>query len=261
MEEVTEILHEIAESVTSRSNNYYFTISYDSIYELDKDTTRFTHYFDKQIQLESDKYEIGLLGLDTYYSIPNITEGKNSNFRYSVDRQVTWKTISVATGSYEVKTLGDEIITKLGTDATFFTFTPDIATLKCKIKLTDTSAIDFGWPNSFNIVLGFNPAIVSGLGNHYSDNIVNIQPVNSINVNIDCVSGSYINGKPSTSVFGFFPSVSPGYKIIIDRQTPIYLPFTGSSLSSITIWLSDQDGTPVNFRGENVTARFYLRRK
>ena len=51
MEEVTALLHAISESVTSRSDNFYFTVSYDSIYEDGKDTTRYTHYFDKQIPL------------------------------------------------------------------------------------------------------------------------------------------------------------------------------------------------------------------
>ena len=143
MEEVISILHEIKDSVASKTDNYLISISYDSIYEEDKDTSRFTYNFIKEIPLESDKYEIGLLSLETYYSIPNITEGVNSNFRYSIDNQVSWKSISVSTGSYEVKTLGDEIITKLGTDATNFTITPDIATLKCRIKLSATAAIDF----------------------------------------------------------------------------------------------------------------------
>ena len=43
---------------------------------------------------------------------------------------ITWKFIEVPTGSYEVKTLTDEIITKLGPDSAYFTITPDIATLK-----------------------------------------------------------------------------------------------------------------------------------
>ena len=261
MEEVTELLHEIVESVASRSDNFYFSVSFDSIYEDGKDTSRYTHYFDKLIPLEADKYEIGLLGLDAYYSIPNVTSGINSNFRYSIDNQLTWTVLSVATGSYEVKTLGEEILNKITDGANYFTITPDIATLKCKIKLSDAVAIDFSWPSSLDKILGFNKRIVTGVGNHYSDMIVNIQPVNSINVNVDCISNSYINGKVSTAIYGFFPAVSPGFKIIIDRQTPFYLPYTGSSLSSITVWLTDQDGKIVNFRGENITARFYIRRK
>ena len=161
----------------------------------------------------------------------------------------------------KLKQLSDILIDLMGIDARNFSITPDIATLRCKIKLTANAAIDFTFPNSVNNILGYNSEIISGAGNHYSDNIVNIQPINSINVNVDCVTNSYINGKQSTSIFGFFPTVSPGFKITIDRQTPTFLPFTGSSLTSITIWLTDQNGDLVNFRGENITARFYLRRK
>ena len=261
MEEALELLHKITDSVTKQSDSFYFTISYDSRYEPGNDTAKYTHYFDKPIPLESDKYEIGLLGLDTYYSIPNITASKNGNFRYSVDNQLNWKLVTIPTGSYEVKTIADILIDLMGVDARNFSITPDIATLRCKIKLTANAAIDFTFPNSVNNILGYNSEIISGAGNHYSDNIVNIQPINSINVNVDCVTNSYINGKQSTSIFGFFPTVSPGFKITIDRQTPTFLPFTGSSLTSITMWLTDQNGDLVNFRGENITARFYLRRK
>ena len=98
-------MHKITDSVTKQSNSFYFTISYDSRYEAGNDTAKYTHYFDKPIPLESDKYEIGLLGLDTYYSIPNITSSKNGNFRYSVDNQLNWKLVTIPTGSYEVKTI------------------------------------------------------------------------------------------------------------------------------------------------------------
>ena len=58
-----------------------------------------------------------------------------------------------------------------------------------------------------------------------------------------------------------FQKFHQDYKIIIEKETPIFLPYTSSSLSQITIQLTDQDSNPVNFRGENVTARFILRRK
>ena len=263
MEEVVSLLHTISDSLINKSNNYYFTIAYDSIYEDGKNTAKFTYYFDNPIQLENDKYEMGLLGLDTYYVIPNITSSINGNFRYSTDNQATWKLVTLRTGSYEIKTIDEAISDLVGTvDARFFHIFPDMATLKSRIKLTSAAAaIDFTYPNSINYRLGFNPAIISGLGNHYSDNIVNIQPIDSLNVNVDCISGSYINGKMSTSIFAFFPDVAPGYKIAIDRQTPTFLPFAGSSLNSITVWISDQDGNLANFRGENIITRFYLRRR
>jgi len=55
------------------------------------------------------KYEAALLSFNTYHSIPNITKGKNTIFRYSNDNGFTWKVLELDTGSYEVEILSDEI--------------------------------------------------------------------------------------------------------------------------------------------------------
>ena len=44
--------------------------------------------------------------------------------------------------------------------------------------------------------------------------MVNILTINSILVNIDIISGSYVNGSTQTTIYSFFPDVSPGYEII-----------------------------------------------
>ena len=54
-------------------------------------------------------YEAALLSLDTYNSIPNITEGKNNVFLYSPDDEKTWKTIALNTGAYELAAINNEI--------------------------------------------------------------------------------------------------------------------------------------------------------
>ena len=51
-------------------------------------------------------------------------------------------------------------------------------------------------------------------GFHESENVVNILSINSILVNIDIISGSYVNGTTKNTIYSFFPKVSPGYKII-----------------------------------------------
>ena len=53
-----------------------------------------------------------------------------------------------------------------------------------------------------------------------SENPVNILSVNSVLVNIDIISGSYLNGLRNPTIYSFFPAVSPGYKII---ETPANL--------------------------------------
>ena len=84
--------------------------------------------------------------------------------------------------------------------------------------------------------------------------MVNILTIHSILVNIDIISGSYVNGSIQPTIYSFFPDVSPGYKIIENPHNLLYLPITG-----ITICLTDQNGNELNLRGENLSMRFHLR--
>ena len=92
-----------------------------------------------------------------------------------------------------------------------------------------------------------------------SENMVKILTINSILVNIDIISGSYVNGSTQSTIFTFFPNVSPVYKIIENPHNILYLPATADTFHSITIWLTDQNGNELNLRGENLSMRFHLR--
>ena len=90
--------------------------------------------------------------------------------------------------------------------------------------------------------------------------MVNILTTNSILVNIDIISGSYVNGSTQPTIYSFFPDVSPRYRIIENSQNLLYLPIIISDIiHSITIWLTDQNGNELNLRGENLTMRYHLR--
>ena len=82
--------------------------------------------------------------------------------------------------------------------------------------------------------------------------MVNILTINSILVNIDIISGSYINGSTQRTIYSFFPNVYPGYKIIENPHNLLYLPTTADTIHSITIWLTDQNGHELNIREENL---------
>ena len=83
--------------------------------------------------------------------------------------------------------------------------------------------------------------------------------INSILVNIDIISGSYVNGSTQPTIYSFFPDVSPGYKIIENPHHLLYLPITADTFHSITIWLTDQNVNEINLRGEKLSMRFHLR--
>ena len=89
--------------------------------------------------------------------------------------------------------------------------------------------------------------------------MVNIFKINSILVNIDIISGSYVNGSTKPTIYSFFPDVAPGYKIIEYRHNLLYLPTTSDTIHIIAIWLADQNGNELNLRGENLSMRFHLR--
>ena len=89
--------------------------------------------------------------------------------------------------------------------------------------------------------------------------MVNILTINSILVNIDIISGSYVNGSTQPTCYSFFPDISPGYKIIENPHNLRYLPLTSDTIHSMTIWITDQNGNELNLRGENLSMRFHQR--
>ena len=73
--------------------------------------------------------------------------------------------------------------------------------------------IDFRRYNSINSLLGFDSKLYTS-GFNESESMINILTINNILVNIDIISGSYVNGSTQPTIYSFLPDVSPGYKII-----------------------------------------------
>ena len=86
-------------------------------------------------------------------------------------------------------------------------------TLKSEMFHKNHYEVDFRQDKSINSLLGFHCKVYTS-ELHESENMVNILTMNSILVNIDIISGSYVNGSTQPTIFSFFPDVSPGYKII-----------------------------------------------
>ena len=124
--------------------------------------------------------------------------------------------------------------------------------------LKNNCEVDFGWYNSINSLIEFGSKhYLSGF--HESENTVNILNINSILVNIDIISGSYVTGSTQPTIYSFFPDVYPGYKIMEIVHNQLYLPITSDTIHSITIWLTGQNGKEHNLRRENLSMRFHLR--
>ena len=66
-------------------------------------------------------------------------------------------------------------------------------TLESEMIIKDNYEVDFRQYNSINSLLGFHSKLNTPEF-HESENMVNILTINSIPVNIDIISGSYVNG-------------------------------------------------------------------
>ena len=223
-------------------------------------SSNFTTCFNS-ITLEPTKqYEAALLSLETYNSIPNIIEEKSNEFKYYNGE--AWKTIILSTGAYELNAINNEIKRQIIANRdseSAIDITADVSTLKSIVSIDNPNyKVDFGIPNSIGSVLGFETVI--GHGYNVSLKIVDIIQVNSILVNIDIIMGSYVNGSSSPTIYSFYPNVAPGYKIV-ERPNPslIYYPVSRQDISKMRVWLTDQKGNLVDFRGETITIRIHIR--
>ena len=89
-------------------------------------------------------------------------------------------------------------------------------TLKFVLILEEDYQVDFNHQNSLAKVLGFTGAKYTK-GCHESENVVNILSINSILVNIDIISGSYVNGTTKNFIYSFFPKSAPDIKSLKHR--------------------------------------------
>jgi hypothetical protein len=229
----------------------------------------FTTYIDPPIYLDKNaEYEAALLSIDMYYSFPNITN-ENNNFTYSTDKGKSWKTISLDKGSYELKAINNEIQRQLisngdynqETNENYISITANVSKLKSIVHISHNEyCIDFNKPNSIGSTLGFNPSTISS-GYNESHKIVDIMKINSILVNIDIISGSYVNGVQHPVIYSFFPNVTPGSKIV-ERPNPslTYYPVNRTTIDKVTVVLTDQNNKPIDLRGEIVTVRVGIRK-
>ena len=209
----------------------------------------------------SCNYEMALTKLETYYSFANITSA-NSNFRISIDKGNTWKLMSIPTGCYEIKAINEtlqRLIVAAGGKEKMINLSPNVNTLKCIMNITNENyQIDFRVDDCLRTVLGFNAKIYEQ-GQYESERLVDILNINSILVHCNIVGASRLNGREAPLIYNFFPNVAPGEKIVETPKNLIYVPIIVTAISSMTCWLTDQDGNYLDLRGEQLTISLHVR--
>lgn len=211
--------------------------------------------FNPPIYLDDDKnYLLGLADFETFMTIPNIEDGCNKFY-------VGNKIITIPEGSYEISDLETCIKMEISEQHPYepisLILEANPNTLKTLIKCSHP--IDFTHDDSIGKLLGFNKKILTPNHRAISDNVTAILKVNAICIDCNIVTGSFYNGKPVHIVHQFFPSVSPGYKIVESPLPILYFPVSVKTINNITIRVLDQDYNLINFRGETITVRLHIK--
>ena len=187
-------------------------------------------------------------------------------FVYSPDNGNSWVKLKIPEGSYEIDDINNTIqqeMKKRGhhdpiNEDYYINISANSNTLKSVLILEKDYQVDFNHPDSIAKVLGFTGAKYTE-GFHESENVVNILSINGILVNIDIISGSYVNGTPKNTIYSFFPKGSPGYKIIEAQVNLVYLPIIFDTINSLNVSITDQDDNLLNLRNEILSIRFHIR--
>ena len=225
--------------------------------------SKFTTILNPMLELDRDKeYKIALVNRETYYSFPNIDETKNV-FVCSPDNGNSWVKMKIPEGSYEIDDINNTIQHKMEkrrhhdpiNGDYYINISANSNTLKSVLILEKDYQVDFNHQNPIAKVLGFTGAKYTE-GFHDSENVVNILSINSILVNIDIISGSYVNVTTKNTTYSFSPKVSPGYKIIEIPVNLVYLPITLDIIDRLGVSITDQDDHLLNLRNEKLTIRF-----
>lgn len=219
-----------------------------------------SYSFNPPIYLDEDSsvnYEIGLANFDTFNLIPNVDKSNNIFVWGPKD---SFK-LEIPVGSYELKDLIEIITSTVNRqdEEAVMTITSNKNT--AKVVIGTNRRINFGVENSVGPVLGFNKKILDADDLHHSDEEVRILKINSVCVDCNIATGSYLNSKPVHIIHQFFPTVPYGYKIVESPQNILYYPVSIKTINNLTVKVVDQSGELIDFRGEEITIRLHLRRK
>lgn len=177
----------------------------------------------------------------------------------SIETKLPLSCIKIPTGAYEVDDLSKFLKKCLLNQDVILEMAANKNTLQCEIMCSQP--VDFSKPCTIGPLLGFGEKqlLVKNKLN-ISPNPADILKINTISVECNIVTGSYLNNKPSHTIHEFPLRVAPGYKIIEVPQNVIYFPVTVKNVHAVSLSIIDQNDHPINFRGETITIRLHIKK-
>jgi len=230
---------------------YFVTLSSSAVQQ---PANRFTTALPSALELSGGRWSCALVGVALWWTAFNVNAAsRNTDFDFYDG--TSWHTGSLRPGSYNaialIQAIYDEIATLTSTTiADSITLTVDESVLGFYLVLKDGCEVDFsaGGSSRLNIMLGFAAGVISGPQDEriYAPNQANISDISSLQIRCSAVQ-SYTNGIPGSTLYTVTPSVGPGALYAVNPAYPVFVPVGGTSISSISIEIVDQDGRPVDF--------------
>lgn len=199
------------------------------------------------------EYECALVDFHTYNSIPNVDYDNNL---FHIGDNI----IEIPIGSYELEDIVDYItqVYKKQNVNKNVEIKANNNTLQIEI-FSKQDKILFNEERSIGQLFGFEKQILEPNIVNKSNLPVNILRVNVIQIQSNITTGAYVNNSTAHTLHEFGVRVSPGYKIQEIPSNLIYMKINVKEISCLKVWIVDQDGRLVNFRGEEISLRLHLR--
>lgn len=222
------------------------------VFHLTGETSEFTCQIFPPLKVSSNAV-LGLTHFQVYNSIPNVDDN-NCNFKYKTFEGI-WKNINIETGTYELADIEDVLKEELGENSV--SIIPNPNTLKCVFWCKNR--VDFTTSNTIGTLFGMPHEEIEPEKITVSKELLKISRINTINVEVNIVSGSFNNGVPSNCVYKCFITTPPGFRIVDSPMNITYLPITVEEIDNISIKLTDEDRNLINFRGEEISIELHLK--
>ena len=90
-------------------------------------------------------------------------------------------------------------------------------------------------------------------GTYINDSVLNLNTINKVFPNCDCIDGSIQDGVRQPILSSFVLDKPSGYKVFCEPETIHYKKINKFVLNTITFYLEDNDHKEVDFNGETWT--------
>ena len=97
------------------------------------------------------------------------------------------------------------------------------------------------------------------MGGYVADEIIYITYVSQLIFNCSITESNYINGREVPFLYNCGIDVPVGYRLARELIDISYKKITTSQISTIRIWIVDQNGAPVNLRNDDLVVTLSLK--